>query len=208
MKYLAVIFDFDGTLANTIEAGAHIYNGIAEKKGFNMITRENQLALRSMAPRSAIKKLGVKFYQIPKVALEIRNGLRKQLMDLKIFPGIPETLSELKNKGLKIFLASSNSKENVETFISQKNLGRFFDGIFCGSGVFGKSKTLHKLLKENGLDAAQTLFVADEIRDIEAARKENMAIACVTWGLNSRGALMQNKPDFIIDEPVQLLNIA
>ena len=207
MKYKAAVFDFDGTIADTVEAGARIFNDIAEQKGFEKITWDNQMALRTMPPRKAIRKLGVKFYQIPKVALEIRKGLRGRLLNLKIYPGVSETLSELKNKGLKIFLASSNSRENVEAFIKQNDLD-FFDGLFCEKRLFGKAKALRRLLEQNNLKPEEVVLVADEIRDIKAARKENIAVAAVTWGLNSKQGLLANHPDFIVDNPEQLLQIA
>ncbi len=51
------------------------------------------------------------------------------------------------------------------------------------------------------------LYVADEIRDINAALKSNVRIACVTWGFNTERALQNKHPDYIVSTPEELLDV-
>ncbi|HEU4679284.1 MAG TPA: HAD hydrolase-like protein, partial [Terrimicrobiaceae bacterium] len=55
------------------------------------------------------------------------------------------------------------------------------------------------------VSAAEILFVGDETRDIEACQKVGVRIVAVTWGYNSRRSLVAMKPDFIFDDPKELV---
>ena len=73
--------------------------------------------------------------------------------------------------------------------------------------LWGKSHHLKTLLKTHEFDLNKTIYIGDEIRDIEAAHKVGIRIAAVTWGYNSKKALESYHPDFLITEPQQLLNL-
>ena len=55
------------------------------------------------------------------------------------------------------------------------------------------------------LDQNQTVYVGDEVRDIEAARRAEIQVIGVTWGFNTRAVLKKNSPDTIVDNPADLL---
>jgi phosphoglycolate phosphatase len=59
-------------------------------------------------------------------------------------------------------------------------------------------------LKQQNLRLEQAIYVGDEIRDIEAAKRSNIKVIAVSWGFNSKEILAQHEPDFLIDEPKQL----
>ena len=50
-------------------------------------------------------------------------------------------------------------------------------------------------------------YVCDEVRDIEAARKSGIKSIAVTWGYNTKGALIKENPDFLVNSPDELRNI-
>ncbi|PSB03825.1 HAD family hydrolase, partial [Merismopedia glauca] len=54
---------------------------------------------------------------------------------------------------------------------------------------------------------AKVIYVGDETRDIEAARKSKIKAIAVCWGFNFREILAKYKPDFLIDRPSQLLEV-
>lgn len=66
---------------------------------------------------------------------------------------------------------------------------------------------MHDLLRKYGIRPEETIYVGDETRDIEAARKTNIEIIAVSWGYNSKQLLEKQKPDFLIDKPRQLVDI-
>lgn len=57
--------------------------------------------------------------------------------------------------------------------------------------LFSKSKTLARVLKEQNLTLAETLYIGDEVRDIESCQKIGLDILSVTWGLNDKESLQK-----------------
>ena len=112
----------------------------------------------------------------------------------------------LTENGYKLGILTSNSEENVSKFLKKNNLD-LFDFIHSESSILGKSKAMHDLLKKHGIRPEEAIYVGDEIRDIEAARKTNIEIIPVCWGYNSKQILEKQNPDFLIDEPRQLIEI-
>ena len=82
----------------------------------------------------------------------------------------------------------------------------FFDFIYTGKSVFGKKNIIKKAMKQQKINRNKIIYVCDEIRDIEAAKKLEIKIIAVTWGYNNKNAL-EKDPDFIIDVPEDLENI-
>ena len=60
---------------------------------------------------------------------------------------------------------------------------------------------------KQALHPSNVLYVGDEVRDIEAAKKAGIRIAAVTWGYNSKKALEAYKPDYLVTKPEELLQI-
>ena len=198
------IFDFDGTIADTLRTGVDIYNKIAEEKGFGKVNEENVEKLRDMSVREVAKELGISLLQIPRVAVRIRSELKREISRLNMFSGMREMLGELKKRGAILGILSSNSEENVRAFLSHHDI-EMFDYVESESNIFGKGGALKHLMKKHHLDPSGTMFIGDEVRDVEAARENGVKSVAVTWGANSKKALKAAKPDFVIDKPKELV---
>jgi phosphoglycolate phosphatase len=74
-------------------------------------------------------------------------------------------------------------------------------------GVFGKAPGLRRLLKEQHLQAAEAVYVCDELRDIEAAQLVGVRTVAVTWGFARRGNLVAKRPTALADTPEELMRI-
>ena len=103
-------------------------------------------------------------------------------------------------------ILTSTSEENVRKFL-KKNKLELFDFIYSGSSIFGKHKVMKSLLKKQKLKRKEVIYVGDETRDIEAAKKAKVKIISVTWGFNTKQILKKQKPDFLIDKPKELMKI-
>jgi phosphoglycolate phosphatase len=202
-----ILFDFDGTIAETVAAGVAAFNGLAREYGFVEITDENAEILRSKGPRAARKALEVPLVRVPLVLRTLRAGVRSILPTLEPVPGIRSAISALKERGFHLGIVTSNSAENVQGFLENNAMADGFDYLEAGAGIFRKAKAIKKALSRNDVDPGETVFVGDEIRDIEAARKNNLITVAVTWGLNSREGLADAKPDFMIETPEALLEL-
>src|SRR4030067_1015829 len=112
-----------------------------------------------------------------------------------------EIFQKLSKKYLKRRLTI---KENKKIFL-EKNKMDFFDFLNCGTSLLGKGRILSKVIKERKYIKENVIYVGDEIRDIDAARKIKIKVAVVTWGFNPKEALIKYNPDFIIEKPEELL---
>jgi phosphoglycolate phosphatase-like HAD superfamily hydrolase len=74
--------------------------------------------------------------------------------------------------------------------------------------LFGKGKALRRILKADRLEPADVLYIGDEVRDVEAARKAGVAMAAVTWGFHAEPLLRANRPDYVVSDPRELLRVA
>jgi phosphoglycolate phosphatase-like HAD superfamily hydrolase len=73
--------------------------------------------------------------------------------------------------------------------------------------MFGKESKMRKIIKKDKLELEDVLYVGDEIRDIHAAKNTGIDIASVAWGYNTVESLKKHKPEYIIYEPFELIDI-
>ena len=81
-----------------------------------------------------------------------------------------------------------------------------FDFIYSGTILFGKSKAINKFLKQENIKPEAVIYVGDEIRDIEAARRSEIKVIAVSWGFNSEQVLAELHPDYLIQNPAELID--
>jgi phosphoglycolate phosphatase len=202
----AFIFDFDGTLADSMNHIVPLYNSVADRFGVPKVTPADIPRLRSMGPREAMEAYGVPFWKLPRIVHAVRMGLRERIDRLEPFGGINETLRSLKRAGARCLLLSSNSRDNVEAFLLNHRLN-LFERLACGSSIFGKAARLRKVLAQASLLAANVAYVGDEVRDIDAAKSVGIQSIAVSWGYADRETLLAAGPDHLIDSPGQLLEL-
>lgn len=205
MKYKVVLWDFDGTLADTLSVALDIYNRMAVEKNFKPI--EDPYAVRDMGMREFLKSHGVPLHKIPFAFSTFLKQLRSMATDVALHDGIDQALQQISDHGIVQGVVSSNSTDTIRTCLASNHAETHFDYISGTSRIFGKEKRIAKALQALNVSAQQALYVGDEIRDIEAARAAGLDIAAVTWGLNSVSALTQHQPTYLVSSPAELLTI-
>ncbi len=75
-----------------------------------------------------------------------------------------------------------------------------------GSNIFGKDRLLQRILSVIDLERSseRVIFVGDETRDIEAAKKVDINSIAVTWGFTAKEGLLKESPELILDNPRHL----
>lgn len=198
-----ILFDFDGTIADTVETGVEVFNDLARRYGFYQITASNAEMLRAKGPRAVMRTLEIPVLKAPVVLRSLRKGIRLALPDVEVVEGVRAAILSLREKGYRLGIVTSNSADNVRQFLKNNQM-EWFDYIQAGTGIFNKASKIRKLVARESLKCDETVFVGDEIRDIEAAKKNKMKVVAVTWGLNSREGLEIARPDFIIESAGEL----
>ncbi|KJG14322.1 hypothetical protein UB37_17190 [Photobacterium iliopiscarium] len=201
---MVLIFDFDGTIADTFNLYIDVMRKIYHEYNFKYIDDDDIELCRAMTSKEIIQYLGISPLQIPMIAHRIRGDFTQRMKEQKIFTGVDSVLESLKQEGHKLFILSSNSEENINIFLRLNNITQF-DAVFSKSSIFGKSGIIKKIINKNKIITDDVYYIGDETRDIEATKKINIKSIAVTWGYNNRKALLDKNPDYIIDKPQQLL---
>lgn len=198
-----LIFDFDGTLADSLQLFVEIFNRLASKYNYVPATRSQVEYLRGKSAREVISELKIPKYKLPIIFIEGKREFSKSMTDLKLFSGMRNILPGLK-KNYSLGIVTSNSVENVNKFFKKNNI-EAFDFIYSDNNFFGKGKVIKRLIKKYNFNAENLIYIGDEVRDIEAAYESGIKIISVSWGFNTRQVLLKNKPDAVVDTPTQLL---
>lgn len=207
MTKKAIIFDFDGTIADTVDALVSIANRLAEEFGYIPITPDELDLLKNLNSREIIKYSGISVFKIPFLVKKVKAELKDKIAELKPIPGIREVLIVLKKKGIRLGIITSNSQENVTEFLKANNLDNIFDFIYSGVTIFGKTTIINNVLKKQQINPEEVIYVGDETRDIEASQKANIKVIAVTWGFNSQEILARQNPNFLVHQPSDLLDV-
>ena len=200
------VFDFDGTIANSIPISITILKRFARSDFNRKIDDKLVEELRDKPIPEIFKALKVPIIKLPLIASKARKELNKEVANLKPIKGMRDTLIKLKKRGQILGIVSSNSRESILKFLEANDL-EIFDFIYTNSRVFGKSSSLKKVVKENKENKGDIVYFGDELRDIEAAKKVGIKIVSVTWGVNSREKLIDYKPNFLVDEPKEIIDL-
>ena len=202
-----IIFDFDGTIADTLDSVVKIVNSHAEHFGYKKVTKKDIPYLQGKKPKEILSYLGISIFKLPLWIKKIHSEINKEISNMKPTVNISPLLSELSgNEQIYLGILTSNTQENVKQFLYKNEL-IFFDFIRNGKSVFGKSHMLNKIIKQRKANKDDVFYVCDEVRDIEAAKKSGIKSIAVTWGYNNKDALIKENPDFLTDTPDELRNI-
>ncbi|MFN5872060.1 MAG: HAD-IA family hydrolase [Aphanizomenon sp.] len=207
MTQKIIIFDFDGTIADTVDALVTIANRLALEFGYVPINSQELVLLRNLTAREIIKYSGVSLFKIPFMVKKVKGELKHKIPELKPIEGINAALIELHHQGYHLGIITSNSQENVNEFLKCHNLDYLFDFIYSGVTIFGKTTIINNVLRQKHFQPESVIYVGDVTRDIESAKKANIKVIAVSWGFNSPEALSKQNPDFLIHHPHELLAV-
>ncbi|HRY83548.1 MAG TPA: HAD hydrolase-like protein [Candidatus Cloacimonadota bacterium] len=201
-----LLFDFDGTIANSIGLIYDILNRLAPRFGLEPVSIEDFEVLRSMSPPTLLRMAGIPFYKIPLVIHLVLKEYRKQVHELHPYPGIEEMLSALDRTGVRTALLSSNTKRNVTDFLARHHITGF-EWVEGTSGVMNKRGRINRMIRKHKLDPGNVIYIGDESRDIEAAKQCGIRVISVTWGFHAESLLNRYKPDYIVQNPAEIVDL-
>ncbi|MDR3574135.1 MAG: HAD hydrolase-like protein [Anaerolineaceae bacterium] len=193
MKYKLVIFDFDGTLADSFSWLISVTDQVADRYKFKRLDKSQIETLRGYDVKKLIKDYHVPFWKIPQIGKHLRKLMSENIQFIRMFEGIPALLQGLADQGAVLAVLSSNSCQNIHQVLGPENaaLIRYYE---CGVSIFGKPAKIRKLLKKSGIQAGEAILIGDEIRDLDAARAIPIASGAVSWGFARVEALQARSP--------------
>ena len=196
MRCKLVIFDFDGTLADTFPWFMRIINDVADRYRFKRIEPHEVELLRGMGATEIMAHLGVPRWKLPLIAGHMRRRKAREIGETRLFVGVEALLARLVDAGVRVAIVSSNSEANVRTVMGPALAAHvtFFE---CGASVFGKAARFRKVLRRSGILPPDAICIGDEIRDLDAARRAGIAFGAVAWGFTRAEALQARDPNVL-----------
>ncbi|PZD94262.1 HAD family hydrolase [Paenibacillus sambharensis] len=182
----AVIFDMDGTLFQTETLLTVVHDRLFQQ------LREEGLYTKETPPVEALLScLGmllkdIWFRVIPDGTPEVHQRADELMLELELeeiaasrgnlYPYVPETLKALKDKGIKLFVASNGLQDYVEAIALHRTIDKLFDGLYTAGGrsTATKVELVRILLEEHGIKSAW--MVGDRSSDVEAGKGNGLEV--------------------------------
>jgi len=207
-RYRLAIFDFDGTLADSLDWFRASFHDVIARFDLTPITAEEIEAMRGLSAREIMARLNVSMWQLPAIVSDMRKRKLAAASETSLFAGIPAMLSDLQRQGIKTAIVSSDSEASVRQVLgpTTAQITRFD----CGAAVFGKHRKFRRVARKLGAKPSETICIGDEIRDIEAAKAASMDSGAVAWGYALPSALQAAGPTHLfnsVEEMTQQLTM-
>jgi phosphoglycolate phosphatase len=193
MKYKLIIFDFDGTLADSFPWFVTIVNRVAARYNFRQVSDNEVEALRSLSAMQLVRHLEIPLWKMPMIANYVRQLMANERAGIGRFAGVDQLLAQLHQAGAILALVTSNSYDNVLHVLGERNLA-LMKYVECDASMLGKRSRYRKVLKQSGVRPAEALSIGDEIRDADASRQEHIPFGAVAWGYTHIDALRAHNP--------------
>lgn len=214
--YKACIFDLDGTLTDTLESLTYSVNKTLKELGFPCITEEQcrqfvGSGARALMKRALIAAGDEKLEQIGK-GMEVYGRIFGEncTYHVKPYKGILEMLDKL--RAMKICTAVVSNKPHAQTVdVVSQVLGRERFESISGQreGINRKPDPAGVLeaIRTLGIAKEECLYIGDSEVDVETAKRAGIPCTGVTWGFRSRETLVKAGVDYIIETPLELIEI-
>jgi phosphoglycolate phosphatase len=207
MIHHTLVFDFDGTIADTLGETRRIFNQIAPDYGIRQVEEHEIDQLRHLSLKQLLAHLGIPKRRVPALISRGTGMMRGNITRLQMIEGMPGVILELRRHVRSFGILTSNASANVDLFLRTHGMREPFDFISSTSKLTGKAKHLRAIRKTFSLRHEEMLYIGDELRDVKASQKAGIPVAAVTWGFNSRESLAAEKPDYLFDHPADFLRL-
>ena len=111
-----ILFDFDGTIADTISVGLDIINAHADRFGYKRLDGELNTHLSAM---QLVKLAEVKLWKLPYLIYQLKQKLSEQSDEIQILPEAKKIIESVKNDGYELGILTSNSMKTVSAFLKR-----------------------------------------------------------------------------------------
>ena len=209
-----VIFDFDGTLADTKENIILTFQMTMKELGVEIKSRQECAATIGLTLEDAFKVLypgmaAEKYILLRDTYRRIFKENRKILVP-GLFPEVMETLEELRRRGYLMSIASSRQSPSLQSFLEDMKIAHLFEYAVGGDNVEHPKPApdaVLQILRHYNLSAEEAFVVGDMPFDINMATNAGVKSCGVTWGNADAAQLKESGANYIVDKMSQLLEI-
>lgn len=209
-SFKAIVFDWSGTLSDDAALCLDADNRLLARHGHAPISLREFVRFYTTSDLVAFyeREFGLRFASHEQLHDEYEEAMRASPLKPKPYGRAGETLAALKRAGLRLFVLSAHPQSVLEAEARAYGFRSFFEAGrgFVGS-VWDKTNALKRLVAEHALEASETLFVGDVILDVRSGKAAGVRTCACAYGYHPREWLEKEKPDFIISDVSELLDI-
>lgn len=213
MKYYDyILFDLDGTLTDSKPGIIECIAYALEKEN---MPYTNQILDKMVGPPFRVSMhdfLGLEMPEIEKL-IGIYRGVYEEYgyKNCKVFEGVEQMLSALKNAGKVLGVATSKPIKFTQMIMRDFDLGKYFDyvaGASSDASKEAKSDVIQGALENLGVkDKSKVLMVGDRLYDIEGAHMQGIDCAAVLYGYGSKEEFEEYKAEYILAAPDDVVKL-
>lgn len=204
---ITILFDFDGTLAETMMLIHNVFNRLSSVYGYRHLPEDDVEACRHMSIQEFINHCEIPHWKVPIIAIHARRLMHQDMDQIHPPKGLVEVLTQIHESGSYIMdILTSNRRKNVLKFLAQHKIN-WFDEVESTHAILSKKRRVEKYIRQKGLDPSTLYYVGDTTIDVESARHAGAKTVAVSWGLNTSEALSSVNPDYLVENPGELLEI-
>lgn len=213
MKYYDyILFDLDGTLTDSKPGIIECIAYALEKEN---VPYTNQILDKMVGPPFRVSMhdfLGLEMPEIEKL-IGIYRGVYEEYgyKNCKVFEGVEQMLSALKNAGKVLGVATSKPIKFTQMIMRDFDLGKYFDyvaGASSDASKEAKSDVIQGALENLGVkDKSKVLMVGDRLYDIEGAHMQGIDCAAVLYGYGSKEEFEEYKAEYILATPDDVVKL-
>lgn len=202
-RYKLVIFDFDGTLADTSSGIFGSIRFVQKEMNLPQITLEQMYShVGPPMEESYRRNFHLDGRELERAVTLHRNyAIRQGYKELKLYDGILTLLDELRRSGCKTAVATLKAHETLMKILEEFTLAERFDvavGVPTGQ-VVTKAELLEKCVNRFRINKKEAVLVGDSEYDAAGAAEAGIDFAAVTYGFGFSGI-----SDAIKCKPVQI----
>ncbi len=191
-KIKAVLFDFDGTIADSLALTHQILETNLKKE----LPKSEIKKFQKKSASDILKDLELSFFNGFYLLWKIKREINKKADQISLFPKVKNLLKILKKEGFLLGVLSNNKKKTIVDVLEKNNITQF-DYISGNIFSFDKKRKLKKFLKKYKLKPEEVVYIGDQITDIVDAKKVNLNTIAVDWGFDAKELLIRENPDFL-----------
>ncbi len=196
-----LLFDFDGVVADSLDAYFEAFTGVCTEMGFDRInSKESLLALFDGNVFIQLVRAGFPVSRLREMAVRFAPRIRAVAETVTPFPGMPETISRLAARD-PLYIITSNDTAVVRGFLDRYGITGVRDVI--GSDI--EPSKVKKIRAARRREPRRTPYYIGDTRGdmIEARRARSLPVA-VTWGWHAESRLLTGKPAHVVHTPEEL----
>ncbi|MBR2722672.1 MAG: HAD family hydrolase [Clostridia bacterium] len=209
----AILFDFDGTIADSIDAICAGVNQVMESRGFPLHDYNDVLGFINHGPRELMRKALPEEYRADEAYLDGAYAEYNEAygnvyhITNRAYDGICELVTQLHEEGYLIGVLSNKQDSFVRLLTEQilpKGTWDFSVGCMDGKPTKPHPYLTELIMQKLGVTASECIMIGDSDVDIKTGKNAHMPVISVTWGFRDENFLIENGAQYLAHTPQEL----